>query len=85
MGSEAPTHILLVSYPAQGHINPLLRLAKCLAAKGSSVIFITTEKAGKNMKTVNNITDKSATPIGEGSLTFEFFDDGLEDDALIKI
>ncbi|PNX77943.1 limonoid UDP-glucosyltransferase-like protein, partial [Trifolium pratense] len=85
MGSETPIHILLVSYPAQGHINPLLRLAKCLAAKGSSVIFITTEKAGKDMKAVNNITDKSATPIGEGSLTFEFFDDGLEDDALIKI
>ncbi|CAJ2630523.1 unnamed protein product [Trifolium pratense] len=84
MGSKTPTHILLVSYPLQGHINPLLRLAKCLAAKGSSVIFITTEKAGKDMKTVNNITDKSATPIGEGSLTFEFFDDGLEDDDPIK-
>jgi len=80
MGSEANTHILLISYPAQGHINPLLRLAKCLAAKGASVIFITTEKAGKDIRTVNNIVEKSLTPIGDGSLTFEFLDDGLEDD-----
>ncbi|CAI8604902.1 unnamed protein product [Vicia faba] len=84
MGSEAPIQILLVSYPAQGHINPLLRLAKCLAAKGSSVIFITTEYAGKNMRTVNNITDKSTTPIGDGSLTFRFFHDGLPDDDSIR-
>ncbi|CAK8573902.1 unnamed protein product [Lathyrus sativus] len=84
MGSEAPIQILLVSYPAQGHINPLLRLAKCLAAKGSSVIFITTEYAGKNMRTVNNITDKSTTPIGDGSLTFHFFDDGLPEDDPIR-
>jgi UDP:flavonoid glycosyltransferase YjiC (YdhE family) len=80
MGSETPINILLVSYPAQGHINPLLRLAKCLAAKGSSVIFLTTEQASKDMKIVNNITDK----LGEGSLTFEFFHDGLEDDNPIK-
>ncbi|CAL5209879.1 unnamed protein product [Lathyrus oleraceus] len=84
MGSEAPIQILLVSYPAQGHINPLLRLAKCLAAKGSSVIFITTEFAGKNMRTVNNITDKSTTSIGDGSLTFHFFDDGLPEDDPIR-
>ncbi|XP_058738812.1 gallate 1-beta-glucosyltransferase-like [Vicia villosa] len=84
MGSESVIHILLISFPAQGHINPLLRLAKCLAAKGSSVIFITTEYAGKDMRTVNNITDKSLTPIGDGSLTFHFFHDGLSDDDPIR-
>nr|QDM38904.1 UDP-glycosyltransferase UGT84F6 [Glycyrrhiza uralensis] len=78
--SESPVHILLVSYPAQGHINPLLRLGKCLAAKGSFVIFVTTEKAGKDMRSANNITDKSATPVGDGFLMFEFFEDGLADD-----
>ena len=70
MGSEVPIHILLVSFPAQGHINPLLRLGKCLSAKGASVIFTTTEKAGKDMR----ITNKLATPIGDGCLTFEVFD-----------
>ncbi|CAK8573303.1 unnamed protein product [Lathyrus sativus] len=80
MESKAPIQILLVSYPAQGHINPLLRLAKILAAKGSSVIFTTTKKAGKEMQTVNNNTDKTVTKIGDGSLSFDFFDDGLNDD-----
>ncbi|XP_004496937.1 gallate 1-beta-glucosyltransferase 84A24 [Cicer arietinum] len=84
MGSKAPIHILLVSYPAQGHINPLLRLAKCLAAKGSSVIFTTTKKAGKDMQTGCNITDKTVTPIGDGSLTFNFFDDGFKEDDPIR-
>jgi gallate 1-beta-glucosyltransferase len=79
MGSEVPIHILLVSFPAQGHINPLLRLGKCLAAKGASVIFTTTEKAGKDMR----ITNKLATPIGDGCLTFEFFDHCLLDDGSI--
>ncbi|XP_013470046.2 gallate 1-beta-glucosyltransferase [Medicago truncatula] len=84
MRSEAPIHVLLISYPAQGHINPLLSLAKCVAAKGASVIFITTERAGKDIRTVNNIIEKSFTPIGDGSLTFEFFDDCLEDDDPIR-
>ncbi|CAL5209878.1 unnamed protein product [Lathyrus oleraceus] len=84
MGSEPLTHLLLISYPAQGHINPLLRLAKCLASKGASVIFLTTEYAGKDMRTVNNITHKSLTSIGDGSLTFHFFDDGLPEDDPIR-
>ncbi|KAL5070354.1 hypothetical protein RYX36_021241 [Vicia faba] len=79
MRGEVPIHILLVSFPAQGHITPLLRLGKCLAAKGASVIFSTTEKAGKTMQTSNSITDKLAIPIGDGSLTFHFFDEGLLD------
>ncbi|KEH20034.1 putative UDP-glucose glucosyltransferase [Medicago truncatula] len=82
--SEAPINILLVSYPAQGHINPMLRLGKCLASKGSSVIFITTEKAGRELRTVNNIIDKSVIPVGNGSLAFEFFEDGLSDDDPIR-
>jgi len=84
MESKTPIHILLISYPEQGHINPLLRLSKCLAAKGASVIFITTKKAGKDIQIVNNIIEKSPTPIGDGSLTFEFVDDGLEDDDPIR-
>ena len=80
MRSEAPIHILLVSFPAHGHINPLRRLGKCLAAKGASVIFTTTEKGGKNMQ----ITNKSPTPIGDGCLTFEFFDHCPLDDGSIN-
>ena len=84
MGSESHIHVLLVSFPAQGHINPLLRLGKCLAAKGLFVTFATTESFGKDMRTANNISDKLATPVGDGFLKFEFFEEGLADDDPIR-
>jgi len=79
MATEAPTHVLLVSFPAQGNINPLLRLGKRLAAKGMLVTFSTTETIGKDMRKANDITDQ-ATPVGDGFIRFDFFDDGWEED-----
>ena len=77
MANEDPIKILLVSFPFQGHLNHLVGLGKSLAARGASIIFTTTETAGKNMRIANNIVDNFAYPIGDGSITFEFFDDGL--------
>ncbi|KAJ7971974.1 Glycosyltransferase [Quillaja saponaria] len=79
MGSETLVHVLLVSFPGQGHINPLLRLGKRLAAKGLLVSFSTTQYKGKDMQEANDITDK-AIPIGDGFLQFEFFEDGWAHD-----
>jgi len=76
MESEALIHVLMVSYPGQGHINPLLRLAKFLAAKGFFVTFSTAEIVGKLMRTANNISHESVTPVGEGFLKFDFFEEG---------
>ncbi|KAL6342443.1 hypothetical protein AAG906_011133 [Vitis piasezkii] len=45
----APPHFLLVSYPAQGHINPTLRLAKRLIQTGAQVTFVTTVYAQRRM------------------------------------
>ncbi|CAI9109485.1 OLC1v1009310C1 [Oldenlandia corymbosa var. corymbosa] len=36
-------HAVLVPYPAQGHINPFMRLAKLLHAKGFHITFVNTE------------------------------------------
>ncbi|MCL7050339.1 hypothetical protein MKW94_009588 [Papaver nudicaule] len=70
-------HVLLVSYPSQGHINPLLRLAKCLASRGLFVTFSTTESVGQMMaQEATNTT--SSTNIGLGELRFEFFSDGWD-------
>ncbi|KAI3885837.1 hypothetical protein MKX03_017957 [Papaver bracteatum] len=65
-------HVLLVSYPSQGHINPLLRLAKCLASRGLTITFSTIKSAGQMM---GNTT---STNIGLGELRFEFFSDGWD-------
>ncbi|KAK9097300.1 hypothetical protein Sjap_022797 [Stephania japonica] len=76
---ESKLHVLMVSFPGQGHINPLLRLAKCLASKGLSITFTTTANVGKMLENSNkSITETTA--IGSGDLRFEFFSDGWEDD-----
>ncbi|XP_058081043.1 gallate 1-beta-glucosyltransferase 84A24-like [Magnolia sinica] len=81
MGSDL-VHVLLVSFPAQGHINPFLRLAKRLASKGLLVTFSTTEAIAHMMqKATNNITaTNTLTPIGKGHLRFDFFSDGWDVD-----
>lgn len=80
MGSQPVLgHVLLVSFPGQGHVNPLLRLGKLIAAKGLLVTFSTTESTGKQMRKANNVSG-DPTPVGDGMIRFEFFDDGLSDD-----
>uniref|UniRef100_A0A2P2NGL4 Glycosyltransferase n=1 Tax=Rhizophora mucronata TaxID=61149 RepID=A0A2P2NGL4_RHIMU len=79
MGPGAPVHLVLVSFPGQGHVNPLLRLGKCLASKGLFVTFSTPETIGKQLRKANNITDEPS-PVGDGFIRFEFFDDGLDEE-----
>ncbi|KAK3017071.1 hypothetical protein RJ639_007002 [Escallonia herrerae] len=82
MGSqrcEALSHVFLVSFPGQGHVNPLLRLGKLLASKGLLVTFSTPETVGKQMRKASNITDEP-TPVGDGMIRFEFFEDGWGED-----
>ncbi|KAJ9159479.1 hypothetical protein P3X46_024986 [Hevea brasiliensis] len=74
----SPDHVLLFSFPAQGHVNPLLRLGKRLASKGMLVTFSTTEGVGKHMRNANDITDE-LVPLGDGFIRFEFFEDGWEE------
>ncbi|KAL6348076.1 hypothetical protein AAG906_037805 [Vitis piasezkii] len=72
MGSESKlVHVFLVSFPGQGHVNPLLRLGKRLASKGLLVTFTTPESIGKQMRKASNITDQP-TPVGDGMIRFEF-------------
>ncbi|XP_038887142.1 gallate 1-beta-glucosyltransferase-like [Benincasa hispida] len=68
-------HVFLVSFPGQGHINPMLRLGKKLAVSGLLVTFSTTANLGRDMKKAGSISD-TPTPLGRGFLRFEFFDDG---------
>lgn len=45
MGSnqEKKPHALCIPCPVQGHINPMLKLAKVLHSKGFDIIFVNTE------------------------------------------
>ncbi|KAL0384262.1 UNVERIFIED_CONTAM: Gallate 1-beta-glucosyltransferase [Sesamum radiatum] len=71
-------HIFMVSFPAQGHVNPLLRLAKRLASFGLFVTLSAPEFAGLSIRKANTITDDEPTRLGTGMIRFEFFDDGWD-------
>lgn len=59
-------HVLVVTYPAQGHINPLLQFTKRFASKGLKATLVTTQH------TLNSIqpTKVDVEPISDG------FDEG---------
>ncbi|PIM99761.1 UDP-glucuronosyl and UDP-glucosyl transferase [Handroanthus impetiginosus] len=42
IGTKKP-HAVMVPYPAQGHVNPMMRLAKLLHSRGFYVTFVNTE------------------------------------------
>ncbi|KAL2939179.1 Limonoid UDP-glucosyltransferase [Bienertia sinuspersici] len=87
MGSETEAdnlhnqlvHVFMVSFPGQGHINPLLRLGKILASKGLLVTFTTTENFGQNIRSSNDAVSDQPVPVGDGLIRFEFFDDEWPD------
>ncbi|XP_010243149.1 PREDICTED: crocetin glucosyltransferase, chloroplastic-like [Nelumbo nucifera] len=62
-------HFLLVTFPAQGHINPSLQFAKRLIRIGAQVTFATSVSAHRRMSNACN-------PDG---LTFAPFSDGYDD------
>ncbi|XP_022761032.1 crocetin glucosyltransferase, chloroplastic-like [Durio zibethinus] len=62
-------HFLVVTYPAQGHINPGLQFAKRLIRIGACVTFITTLSARRRMTKV---------PTAQG-LAFLTYSDGYDD------
>ncbi|KAI5661140.1 hypothetical protein M9H77_20463 [Catharanthus roseus] len=75
MGSECPLHIFLVSFPGQGHFNPLLRFGRLLASKGLLATLSAPELIGKDIRKANDISDDQPIPVGPGFVRFEFFDD----------
>lgn len=75
MGSKGLVHVFLVSFPGQGHVNPLLRLGKRLASEGLLVTFSAPESFGLEMKKANPRISNEPTPHGSGMMRFDFFDD----------
>ncbi|XP_074272120.1 UDP-glycosyltransferase 86A1-like [Silene latifolia] len=52
-------HAILVAYPTQGHVNPMVQLAIKLASKGFSLTFINTESIHKQIISSNPTRDTS--------------------------
>ncbi|XP_071691703.1 gallate 1-beta-glucosyltransferase 84A23-like [Rutidosis leptorrhynchoides] len=76
-------HIFLVAFPAQGQVNPLLRLGKLIASKGNVLVTFSAPKSiGKKMSNAGAAVSSDPTPVGNrgGMIRFEFFDDGCDED-----
>ncbi|KAL9404445.1 hypothetical protein Peur_001417 [Populus x canadensis] len=76
MGSLAPAdkpHAVCVPFPAQGHINPMLKLAKLLHFKGFHVTFVNTEYNHKRLLKSRGTNSLDGFP----DFQFETIPDGL--------
>jgi len=72
-------HVLVVPFPAQGHINPMLQFAKRLSSKNLQVSFVTTEASRKRMLQSQDTTSEVSNKRGE--VRFETISDGLASDS----
>ncbi|GMY32882.1 UDP-glycosyltransferase 74E2-like [Fagus crenata] len=66
---ERETHVLVIPYPIQGHINPMLQFSKRLASKGVRVTLVTTSTIRKSMQAVR-----------ASSVNIEIISDGSDED-----
>lgn len=57
-------HILAIPLPAQGHINPLMRLCKIMATHGFAVTFVNVEAIHNR---INDLNDQAAAATNGGS------------------
>ncbi|KAI3837890.1 hypothetical protein MKW92_000134 [Papaver armeniacum] len=67
-GSKNGGHILIVPYPSQGHINPMLQFSKRLISKGLRITLAITVHVSKTMGTKIN-----------GPIAIETISDGFDD------
>ena len=68
-------HVLMVSFSAQGHINPMLRLGKRLVSKGLDVTLALTEVTRQRM--LKSTTTTTTTTNCVSGIQLEFFSDGF--------
>ena len=72
MGSLNKPHVVFVPYPAQGHVNPLMQLAKLLHSRGFYITFVNIEfnhkrlVRSKGSDFINNLSDFQFETIPDG-------------------
>ncbi|KAM1358184.1 hypothetical protein ACFX1Q_045174 [Malus domestica] len=66
-------HVLVIPYPAQGHVIPLFELSRCLVKHGIEVTFVDTEHVHMQMKNALAVEDEIGSKIHH-----VFVSDGLE-------
>ncbi|XP_027332137.1 7-deoxyloganetin glucosyltransferase-like [Abrus precatorius] len=73
LGTTMKPHAVCIPYPAQGHINPMLKLAKLLHFKGFHITFVNTVYNHKRLLKARGPDSLNGLP----SFRFETIPDGL--------
>ncbi|CAM8944983.1 unnamed protein product [Rhodiola kirilowii] len=73
MGSQGKPHAVCIPYPAQGHINPMLKLAKLLHHSGFHITFVHTAYNHNRLLKTNGPESLDGLP----DFQFETIPDGL--------
>ncbi|KAI3997749.1 hypothetical protein MKX01_007636 [Papaver californicum] len=76
MVSHNQNHFIVISFPAQGHLNPTLQFAKRLMRTGARVTYNTTLSAHKRMLESSSSNSNTSNIHG---LTYAPFSDGYDD------
>ncbi|MCL7026552.1 hypothetical protein MKW94_011625 [Papaver nudicaule] len=70
-------HFIVISFPAQGHLNPTLQFAKRLLRTGAHVTYVTTLSAHKRM--LESSSSSNPNTSSSHGLTYAPFSDGYDD------
>ncbi|XP_026398134.1 7-deoxyloganetic acid glucosyltransferase-like [Papaver somniferum] len=70
-------HVLIFPFPAQGHINSMLKLAEILCLSGINVTFVNTQQNHKRQLIFGNLHSRFGKFLG---FSFEAIQDGLSTD-----
>ena len=77
--TQAQPHILVLPYPIQGHINPMLQFSKRLASKGPRVTLVATTTISESVKAIASHTINIEI-ISDGSTESKTFDTSDSDE-----
>ncbi|ONK65221.1 uncharacterized protein A4U43_C07F34920 [Asparagus officinalis] len=80
---SSKAHVLVLPYPSQGHINPMLQFAKRLASKGPKATLVTTHFIIKSIKAQSGPVQ--IKPISDGFDQVGFTDAVTLDDYLAQL
>ncbi|XP_039132413.1 myricetin 3-O-rhamnoside 1,2-glucosyltransferase UGT709G2-like [Dioscorea cayenensis subsp. rotundata] len=56
--SSAAAHVLIICFPGQGHVTPMLSLAKLLSFSGVFTTFVNTESIHRRLSSSSDLTDR---------------------------
>ncbi|KAH7532718.1 hypothetical protein FEM48_Zijuj04G0052000 [Ziziphus jujuba var. spinosa] len=79
-GASTSHHVLVISFPVQGHVNPLMLFSHKLALQGFKVSFLNTDFNHKRVLSAMALCDDGKSPVGSKNISLVSIPDGLSPD-----